>query len=116
MTAPWGWLAALVGRTDVPADEPPISHPPVSLTGAEVVARALTDVVILPDGRRVTPSWHRTGDVAVRHIPVDGPRGEPEMIAGDTLVTVERRGAVDVPEASGPADVDPLRAGAAGLL
>jgi cell wall-associated NlpC family hydrolase len=44
MTAPWGWLAALVGRTDVPADEPPISHPPVSLTGAEVVARALSVV------------------------------------------------------------------------
>ena len=44
MTAPWGWLAALVGRTDVPADAPPISHPPVGLTGAEVVARALSVV------------------------------------------------------------------------
>ena len=44
MTAPWGWLAALVGRTDVPAEAPPISRPPVSLTGAEVVARALSVV------------------------------------------------------------------------
>ena len=44
MTAPWGWLAALVGRTDVPAEAPPISHPPVGLTGAEVVARALSVV------------------------------------------------------------------------
>lgn len=98
--------------------KPAPAPPKVTPTADRVALRdcALTDVVILPDGRRVTPSWHRTGDVAVRHIPVDGPRGEPEMIAGDTLVTVERRGVADVPETSGPADVDPLRAGAAGLL
>ena len=94
------------------AKRKPAAAPPKDTPAADVVRLidcALTDVVILPDGRRVSPSWHRTGDVAVRHVPVDGPRGEPEMIAGATLVTVERRGPGSVPEASGPADVDPLR-------
>ena len=33
---------------------------------------------------------YRTGDVAVRHIPVDGPRGEPEMIAGGASLAPRR--------------------------
>lgn len=94
------------------AKRKPAAAPPKVTPAADVVRLidcALTDVVILPDGRRVSPSWHRTGDVAVRHVPVDGPRGEPEMVLGATPVTVERRGPGSVPETSGPADVDPLR-------